>query len=113
MKVESALVAYLGPVVGCKVSADVPNPRPPSLVTVERTGGGSGIAIDRPRVAVQCWGETRQSALALSQVVEAAMDALPTTDWCYKASKLSDYYFAGEGGEPRYQLVYDLACDPR
>ena len=114
MKVEAALVAYLSDALRCPVKADVPNPRPDKLVTVERTGGGSdGKAIDRPTVAVQCWAGTRSEALALSQEAERAMDALPSQNWCYRSSKNSDYYFPGEGDEPRYQLVYDLACDPR
>lgn len=114
MNIESALVGYLSGSLDCRVSADVPNPRPGGLVTVERTGGGKeSLVIDRPTVAIQCWGKTRADALALARDVETAMDAAPTQAWCYTASKNSDYYFPGEGGEPRYQLVYDLACDPR
>ena len=114
MKVESALVAYLSRHLGCRVATDVPNPRPACLVTVDRTGGGKdSIVIERPTVAVQCWAPTRSDAQALAQEAEDAMDALPETDWCYRASKNSDHYFPGEGDEPRWQLVYDLACDPR
>lgn len=114
MKIEQELVAYMAERLGCQVSVAVPNPRPERLVTVERTGGPSEWpAIDRPTVAVQCWAKTRLGALELAQEAEAAMDALPSLNWCYRASKNSDYYFPGEGGEPRYQLVYDLACDPR
>ena len=114
MKVESKVIAYLGGLLDCEVAADVPNPRPDRLVTVGRDGGGSdSIVIDRPRVSVEAWGETRATALELCQEVEALMDALPHTDWCYRAQKSGDSYFPGEGQEPRYLLVYDLACDPR
>lgn len=114
MKVEKNLVEYLSDALGAAVFAEVPNPRPAAFVTVGRMGGGSEqIVIDKPTVAVQCWAASRSEAADLAVEAEAAMDALPRTDWCYKASKNSDYWFPGEGGEPRWQLVYDLLCDPR
>lgn len=114
MKVETRLIAYLKGRIDCQVCADVPNPRPDQLVTIERTGGSSdSIVIDRPNVAIQCWAGTRAEALNLTSAVEIAMEGISSCDWCYNASKNSDYYYPGEGGEPRYQLVYDLACDTR
>lgn len=114
MKVEAALVAYLSGALDVSVHADVPNPRPDLLVTVGRTGGGKEqLVIDKPTVAVQCWAPTRSQAADLALEAEAAMDALPSEWWCYRAEKNSDYWFPGEGGEPRWQLVYDLLVDPR
>ena len=114
MKVEAKLVAYLSNVLNCQVVADVPKPRPARFVSIERTGGGSSdVVIDRPIVAIQCWASTRAEALNLAQEVVSAMDVVAAQPWCYKASKNSEYNYPGEGGEPRYQLVYDMACDSR
>lgn len=114
MDVEAKLVAALSAALGCEVSASVPNPRPLPLVTVERTGGGrDNVALERPTVAVQCWGGTRLEASSLAREADAAMAALEADPWCYRVSKNSESWFPGEGDEPRYQLVYDMACDPR
>lgn len=111
MKIEAYLVSHLSEAVGYTVRADVPNPRPERLVTVSRTGGGSdSTVLDRPTVAVQCWAPTRSEAADMALEVESVMDALPETPWCTRSEKNSDYYFPGEGGEPRWQLVYDLVC---
>lgn len=69
MTVEATVVAYLSGFAEIPVSTNVPTPRPPRFITVERTGGGKGRFQDFPTVAVQCWAESRYYAETLADEV--------------------------------------------
>ena len=71
--VEAALVSWLPGALGVPAYADVPASRPPSFVTVERTGGSCSVGVDRPALAVQAWAPTRAEA---SELALRARDAL-------------------------------------
>lgn len=57
----------------------VPDPRPPSFVTVRLLGGegrdGSNVPLDRPQVAVEAWAPTAAQAHDLAQNARAVMHA--------------------------------------
>lgn len=81
--VEGLTVAYLRAQLNtrgdtAKVATEVPNPRPPRLVKVTRTGGPAEYpATDRPTLAVQCWAGTSPDASFLCRLVRALVWALP------------------------------------
>lgn len=70
--VVGALVALIPEKVGCPAFAEVPERLPHRFVTVERTGGGSTLGVDRPALAMQVWGEGN---------ADAARPALELRDW--------------------------------
>lgn len=73
--VIAALVAWLPGAAGVPAFAEVPEERPGRFATVERTGGGFSVGVDRPALAVQAWAPTNAEAYALAV---ALRDALST-----------------------------------
>lgn len=61
------------------VTRAVPNPRPPTFVTVRLIGGegrnGSNVPLDRPQVAIEAWAQTPAQAHDLAQNARAVMHA--------------------------------------
>lgn len=108
--IEATIIAYLKN-AGYAAYADVPNPRPETFVTVERTGGGlDSLVIDRPTVAVQSWANTRLEASKLSMEVDGHLRqmALAIPDVCY-VERDSLYNWPDEyGNNARYQGVYHI-----
>lgn len=109
MNAEVALIQYLTKSFpDVNVSSDLPNPRPPQAITLERTGGGEdSIVLDRPTIAIQCWSNNHVDAMLLADEVDKAMREWdnPSIPDIHRSGK---YYFPDEYGNPRYQLVYDL-----
>jgi hypothetical protein len=64
--VVAALVAWLPGAVGAPAFAEVPGERPGEFVTVERTGGGFSVGVDRPALAVQAWAASNAEAAGLA-----------------------------------------------
>lgn len=108
MNVEQEIVGYLRD-NGMSAYADVPKPRPPKFVTVERTGGpADSVRIDRPTVAVQAWAQSRYEASELMDQVDGYMrDIAVGTNGIMKCTRNSLYNWPDED-QPRYQAVYDL-----
>lgn len=106
MNIEATIVSYLNG-KGFNAYADVPNPRPKEFVTVERTGGTSSVALDRPTVAVQAWSESRYKASELMLKVDACMKEITSLNDVTKCSRNSMYNYPDEN-QARYQAVYDL-----
>lgn len=112
--VEQALVEWLPGAVGVPCFADVPDPRPDSFLTVERTGGSSSLGVDRPGVAVQAWAPTRERAsrLALTARDALVLRSAEIPEIC-RCSVDSVYNFPDpDSGSARYQLSVSLACRP-
>lgn len=63
---EAGLIAWLKPRTLAKVATQVPNPRPDTLVTVQRIGGVPSQWQDRALILVQCWAPTEPAAWALA-----------------------------------------------
>ena len=112
--VEEALVGWLPTVVGAPCYAEVPADRPSEFVTVERTGGGSEIGIDRPSVAIQAWAPSRLEALRLALEVRDAMALRAVeVDGIRSCSVNSGpYSFPDPDGRgARYQLYVDMTTE--
>ena len=110
LDIEAVLIAWLAKELGLPVSADVPDPRPKTFITVERVGGArDSVVVDRPSVAVQCWASSRAQAATLAYRVSALIPRLAFIDRVARAEQDTLYNFPDlEGGNPRYQVVIDL-----
>ncbi|MDR1954286.1 MAG: hypothetical protein LBQ21_07460 [Clostridiales Family XIII bacterium] len=118
MSIETKLIEWLSSRLAVPVSADVPEVRPPSFVTVERTGGdtvrayGGALVQDNPEMAIQCWAHTRAEAESLACAVD---DLLPTFAYephIGRVARNSLYNFPDETGHVgRYQLVVDITTN--
>lgn len=61
--------------VGVAVGTRVPNPRPASLVRVERTGGPRlNLVTDGAQISVECWAPTEKAAHDLAQLCRAVVN---------------------------------------
>lgn len=111
VNVEQILIDYLIPLLpGVTIAADVPNPRPEKLVTIERTGGGAdSIVLDRPALMVQCWAKSRVEASNLAYEVDALILDIDHADIC-KIDRTGLYNFPDEKGNPRYQITYSAVA---
>ncbi len=105
MDAEAEVISYLSGSLGVAVLGDVPNPRPQTLVTVERTGGPTGPYVDEASLAVQCWAPTRADASALATAAVRALSSIEDGGWALSCECESTAWFPGERGEPRYQVV--------
>lgn len=107
MNIEATIISYLNG-NGFKAYADVPNPRPESFVTVERTGGTSdSVVLDRPTVAVQAWAKTRYEASELMLAVDDCMRNVVSEKNVTRCKRNSMYNYP-DSNQARYQAVYDL-----
>ncbi len=110
-KVERTVVTHLAAALGVRVVLTVPADKPDRLVTVERVGGSNdGVAVDRPRIAVQSWAQTWSAALGLAHEVDAAMSALAGTSGVALVELEQMYAHPDENKKPRYQCVYALVA---
>ena len=71
--VEASLVEWLPGIVGAPAYAQVPDPRPETFITVQRTGGTCTVGIDAPAVAVDAWAGSAYEASELALAVRDAM----------------------------------------
>lgn len=109
--IEQIVIDYLTEHIDVPVYAEVPNPRPPSFVTVERTGGPhKSIGLDQPLVAVQAWAKTRVEASELAYEVDAVLFSLQDEDLRVTYVDRNSFYNYPdeETNTNRYQLVYDM-----
>ena len=109
----AALVAWLPDQVGVPCYAQVPETRPASFCDISRTGGGAGIGIDRPVVAVRCWADTAYNAEQLALKVRDAM-ALRAGEmpgvWGARVNS-GPYYSTESTRQPSSQVVFDVTCE--
>lgn len=108
MDIEAALVAWLAANTGHHVSTDVPNPRPETLVSVERTGGGvTDLVMDNPTVAIQCWAPTRAQAAEMACGIR---DMLPSFRYEAGIRRVEVNSIANFPAvdSPRYQVVANI-----
>lgn len=110
MNIEVALVTWLSDRLHMPVFASVPENRPVSFVTVERTGGAAkNIAFDNPQVAIQCWAQTRHDASKLAYKVAEVMSDFAYEPHIYSVFRNSLYNFPDpDSGMGRYQILYQL-----
>lgn len=110
VNVEELLIAEINRVRGAGFAvADVPEQRPVSFVTVELTGGPSGLHLSRPTVAVQCWAPDRAKASDLAYEIAGILKSLATHPNIGRVDVQSIYNFPDpDSGQPRYQLTVSL-----
>lgn len=109
----AALVAWLPEQVGVPCYAQVPKDRPASFCDVYRTGGGAGIGIDRPVVAVRCWADTaynaEQLALKVRDAVSLRAGEIPGV-WGARVNS-GPYDSTESTRQPSSQVVFDITCE--
>lgn len=72
--VEKAFVTYLNAALTPPVSTRVPNPRPASFVRVQVIGGEvPNVALDGPRLLVECWAANQSAAWSLARQAWSAV----------------------------------------
>lgn len=114
---DAVLVAidYLRPLVEAPVYSRVPNPRPPEFVRFQRLGGTRrSLILDRPRLDVECWSDSEESAEALCKVVRAyvlAMAGRRGDTTVYNVAEVSGPMWLpdGESGQPRYSFAVEFS----
>ena len=93
------------------VRAYVPAEKPKRLLTVERVGGESdGVALDRPRIAIQSWAATLDDASELAIAADEAMASLVGSYGVTSVARESLYRHVTAAGEARYQAVYRITA---
>ena len=106
---EAALIAWLNADSAVLVEAfgSVPEVRPSSFVTVERTGGQQAVLFDSPTLAVQCWAGTRSEAMKLADLVAARLrDGWRQQPYVAACDVHSIYNFPDpDSGQARYPLT--------
>ena len=106
--IERALVAWVPGALGVPCVGDVPERLPDRFVTVDRTGGGSDLAVDRPTVALQCWAMSRADASDLAASMrDALIERLPAeVPQVVRVEVVGCYAFPDpEQRRPRYQVL--------
>lgn len=112
--IEAALIAWLPQQVGVPAYAQVPDPRPSTFLTVERTGGNGVIGIDNPVIQVQAWADTAYNA---SQLALKVRDAV-----LYEAVEIPQVRHVDVGSgpysspdsesrQPAYQVVFNMVTE--
>lgn len=110
INIETELRKWLTGRLSASVHTEVPNPRPSSFITLERTGGTSdSVILDRPTIAIQCWAATRKEASDLAYEVDALIAQMIEHPNISQARRASFYNFPDlKSGNPRYQVVISL-----
>lgn len=113
VNVEKELVAHLAQRLGVPAYAEVPDPRPPVFVTVERTGGPTEPARDLPSLAVQFWAQSRYEASELCRAGVRAIAAFSDVDGVFRVEVTGSYSFPDpESGQSRYQATCEAVTSP-
>lgn len=106
---EAALIVWLNADSAVLVEAfgSIPEVRPSSFITVERTGGQQTTLIDSPTLAVQCWAGTRSEAMELADLVASRLrDGWRQQSYVAACDVNSIYNFPDpDSGQARYQLT--------
>ena len=106
---EADLIAWLNADADTSVSAfgNIPEDRPSSFITVERTGGQQMGIVDYPALAVQCWAPSRADAMALADLVaDRLRDGWRLAPNVAACDINSIYNFPDpDSGQARYQLT--------
>lgn len=112
--VEQALVEWLPGKTGAPCYAEAPEERPGLFTTVERTGGETSVGVDRPKLAVQAWGDSRAEASALAARLRESLtlDSWELPEVC-RCLVTSTYSFPDPDSRmARYQLDVEMVTRP-
>lgn len=111
MDALAVTIARLREGLGVWAGAEVPEPRPKTFITVERTGGGAQDRLDHPELAVQSWAQTNLEAHELARRADALMLDLPLATEVMGVTRttLTDWPDP-DSRSARYQGVYQLTA---
>lgn len=84
---------------------EVPADRPRRFVTVERVGGAEINLVDRPRLAVQFWAESRYQASEGARLLALILERLAATVPQLGRCKVEAFYNFPDERQARYQLM--------
>ena len=108
--IEAELISALPGLTGLEWYGTAPARSDGPFGTVERTGGPCGPAVDRPTVALQVWGGTREQCARAAASLAASVPSLPSRSRIRSASVSSYYSYPDiDGNRPRWQVVCELA----
>ena len=109
--IEQALIEWLEG-MGYDAYSNVPKDRPDEFVTVERTGGYVEDMVDHPVIAIQTWSQSAASAEKGASDIRMAAILGDVPDGVHSMRVNSGPYkfYDEESMQPRYQTVYDVAC---
>ena len=98
--------------MGYEAYVRVPHDRPSRFVTVERTGGGVENMVDYPMMAVQTWAQTQAEAEEDASAIRmvALVGELPRGVHSMRVNAGPYKFYDEESMQPRYQVVFDVAC---
>lgn len=97
------------------VYSRVPDPRPKTFVRVERLGGiRRNLFLDRPRIDVECWSDSEESAEDLGSRVRAyvlAMAGKRGDTTVYAVAEVSGPMWLPDSasGQPRYSFAVEFS----
>lgn len=108
LNIEKYLIEKISQDTEYTAYAEVPENRPSSFVTVERTGGNRGsVATDSPMVAIQSWSTSRISASEMAYEIDKYIYDMVLSDGnIANVSRSSLYNFTDTSGQARYQGIY-------
>ncbi|MCD4549677.1 hypothetical protein [Schaalia sp. lx-260] len=115
MNTEALIIQHLSRHLaeGVKAYAQIPATRPPTFVTVERTGGARTHLDDTATLAIQAWAPTRRSAAALADEVASIVMRAWELPQVGRVSVESVYNFPDPASAcPRYQLTVVVSVFP-
>lgn len=109
MNIESLIVKFLKEKLTVPVSADIPAKRPPSFITLERTGGAIRANLDYPVIAIQCWAHSRLEASNLAYRTRSVVRGLAQDSGVVAVNVGGVYNWPDpDSGHARYQLIVEL-----
>jgi hypothetical protein len=112
--IEAAFVGHLNAELTPPVSTRVPNPRPASHVRVQVVGGSVlNVAMEQPRLLIECWAATQGAAVALARQAWAQVQATRGTfveaAFVVSVDASRPVNFPDpDTSSPRYQFTADL-----
>ena len=109
------VIDYLRAALGVPVYSRVPENRPAEFIRVERLGGlRSSVVTDRPRIDIECWSHSEETAEALMSLARAHMLAMAgkrgvTT--VYNVQEVSGPMWLPDSvsGAPRYSFAVEFS----
>lgn len=108
MTVEEFVIHILSSALDVPVAGNVPSSGT-DYVTVEQLGSRSTDQVYTASLAVQSWGESRESASEINEQVKNAMAEAAALDTVSRCALTDDYYYPDiETKHPRYQAVFDV-----
>jgi hypothetical protein len=113
---EALVIAHLtGVLSGVLVTAEVPETKPTSFMTVQRIGGiQQNLVTDGPLLVFQAWATDKATAYDLAKLARAYVYAMPGNSfngtWVYKVTEVGGLgYFPDPTSEMRrYQFTVQM-----